>query len=49
MILIGEAKTYSRDIEDCLEMRGKPPITDWIKIRQKFRRSIYPSVIGINS
>ena len=28
MMLIGEAKIYLRDVEDCLEMRGKPPITD---------------------
>ena len=28
MKLNDEAKVYWRDVEDCLEMRGKPPITD---------------------
>ena len=28
MMLIGKAKRYWRDVEDCLEMRGKPPITN---------------------
>jgi hypothetical protein len=35
MKLIDETKIYWRDVEDCLEMRGKPPITDWIKMKQK--------------
>ena len=30
MIVIGEAKFYWSDVDDCLEMRGKPLITDWI-------------------
>jgi hypothetical protein len=33
MMLIGKSKTYWRDVKDCLEMRGKPPITDWIKMK----------------
>jgi len=35
MMFIGEAKIYWRDVDDCLEMRGKPSITDWIKMKQK--------------
>jgi hypothetical protein len=42
MILITEAKTYWRDVEDCLEMRGKPPITDWIKMKQKLQVKYLP-------
>jgi hypothetical protein len=30
MIVIGETKFYWRDVDDCLKMRGKPLITDWI-------------------
>jgi hypothetical protein len=42
MKLIDEAKIYWRDVEDCLEMRGKPPITDWIKMKQKFQEKYLP-------
>jgi len=40
--LIDEAKIYWRDVEDCLEMRGKPPITDWIKMKQKLQEKYLP-------
>jgi hypothetical protein len=39
---IDEAKIYWRDIEYCLEMRGKPPITDWIKMKQKLQEKYIP-------
>jgi len=42
MKLIDEAKIYWRDVEDCLEMRGKPPITDWIKMTQKLQEKYLP-------
>jgi hypothetical protein len=42
MKLIGEAKTYWREVKDCLEMRGKPPISDWIKIKQNLQEKYYP-------
>jgi len=42
MKLIDEAKIYWRDVEDCLEMRGKPPITDWIKMKQKLLEKYLP-------
>jgi len=42
MMFIDEAKIYWRDVEDCLEMRGKPPITDWIKIKQKLQEKYLP-------
>jgi len=42
MKLIDEAKIYWRDVEDCLEMRGKPPITDWIKMKQKLQEKYLP-------
>jgi len=42
MMLINEAKTCWRDVEDCLEMRGKPPITDWIKMKQKLQEKYLP-------
>jgi hypothetical protein len=37
MKLIDEAKIYWIDVEDCLEMRGKPPIIDWIKMKEKLQ------------
>jgi len=42
MKLIGEAKTYWGEVEDCLEMRGKPPITDWIQIKQNLQEKYLP-------
>jgi hypothetical protein len=42
MKLIDEAKIYWRDVEDCLEMRGKSPITDWIKMKQKLQEKYIP-------
>jgi hypothetical protein len=42
MMLIGETKIYWRDVEDCLEMRGKPPITDWIKMKQNLQEKYLP-------
>jgi hypothetical protein len=42
MMLIGEAKIYWRDVDDYLEMRGKPPITDWIKMKQKLQEKYLP-------
>jgi len=42
MKLIDEAKIYWGDVEDCLEMRGKPPITDWIKMKQKLQEKYLP-------
>jgi len=42
MKLIDEAKIYWRDIEYCLEMRGKPPITNWIKMKQKLQEKYIP-------
>ena len=42
MKLIDKAKIYWRDVEDCLEMRGKPPITDWIKMKQKLQEKYVP-------
>jgi len=42
MKLIDEAKIYWIDVEDCLEMRGKPPITDWIKMKQKLQEKYLP-------
>jgi len=42
MKLIDEAKIYWRDIEYCLEMRGKPPITNWIKMKQKIQEKYIP-------
>jgi hypothetical protein len=42
MMLIDEAKIYWRDVDDCLEMRGKPPITDWIKMKQKLQKKYLP-------
>ncbi|KAJ6888273.1 hypothetical protein NC652_029341 [Populus alba x Populus x berolinensis] len=42
MKLIDKAKIYWRDVEDCLEMRGKPPITDWIKMKQKLQEKYLP-------
>ena len=29
-MLIGKAKFFWRDVDDYLEMRGKPHITDWL-------------------
>jgi disulfide oxidoreductase YuzD len=42
MILIGETKLYWRDVEDCLEMRSKPFITDWTKMKQKLQEKYLP-------
>jgi hypothetical protein len=37
-MLIGEAKIYWRDVNDCLEMRSKTLITDWIKMKQNLQK-----------
>jgi hypothetical protein len=42
MKLIGKAKTYWREVEDCLEMRDKPLITDWIKMKQNLQEKYLP-------
>jgi len=42
MKLIDEAKIYWIDVEDCLETRGKLPITDWIKMKQKLQEKFLP-------
>jgi hypothetical protein len=42
MMLIGEAKIYWRDVEYCLEIRSKSPITDWIKMKQKLQEKYLP-------
>jgi radical SAM superfamily enzyme YgiQ (UPF0313 family) len=42
MILIGEAKIYWKDVVDCLEMTDKPPITDWIKMKQNLQEKYLP-------
>jgi len=42
MKLISEAKNYWREVEDCLEMRGKLPITDWIKMKQTLQEKYLP-------
>jgi len=42
MKLINKAKIYWRDVEDCLEMRGKPSIIDWIKMKQKLLEKYVP-------
>jgi len=42
MMLIGKAKSYWKDVENCLEMRGKPPITDWVKIKQNLQEKYLP-------
>jgi hypothetical protein len=42
MKLIDEAKIYWIVVEDCLEIRGKPPITDWIKMKQKLQEKYLP-------
>jgi len=39
---INKAKIYWRDVEDCLEMRGKPSIADWIKMKQKLLEKYLP-------
>jgi hypothetical protein len=42
MMLIGKAKSYWRDVEYCLEMRGKPPITNWVKMKQNLQEKYLP-------
>jgi len=42
MKLIGEARTYWSEVKDCLEMRGKLPITDGIKMKQNLQEKYLP-------
>lgn len=37
MMFIGIVQFYWESIEDCLERRGKPPIIDQTKIKQKLQ------------
>jgi hypothetical protein len=37
-----KGKRVVNEIEDCLEMRGKLPITDWIKMKQNLQEKYLP-------
>jgi len=42
MMFIDEARLYWGDVDDCLERRVKPPITDLTKMKQKLQEKYIP-------
>lgn len=42
IISISETQFYEGDVGDCLERRGKPPITNRTKIKQKLQEKYLP-------